>query len=85
VAVASSVILEALFLSLTGAILGAAAAWMLFNGHQKVLGSNVFSLSVNLPLAGVGILWAIAIALIGAALPSIRAARMEIAVALKAV
>jgi putative ABC transport system permease protein len=84
-AVATSVILEALFLSLTGAIIGAATAWMLFNGHQKVLGSDIFSLSINLPLAGIGILWAIAIALIGAALPSIRAARMEIATALRAV
>ena len=85
VAVAASVILEALFLSLTGAIIGAAAAWMLFDGHQKVLGSDVFSLSVNFPLAGIGIIWAIAIALIGAALPSIRAARMEIAAALRTV
>ena len=85
VAVATSVILEALFLSLTGAVIGAAIAWMLFDGHQKVLGSSVFSLSVNLPLAGIGIIWATLIALIGAALPSIRAARMEIAVALRAV
>lgn len=84
VAVAASVILEALFLSLTGAILGAATAWILFDGHQKVLGNDVFSLSVNLPLAGIGIIWAIGIALIGAALPSIRAARMAIVVALRA-
>ena len=83
--VAVSVMLEALLLSLTGAVLGAAVAWVLFNGHQKVLGSDVFSLSIDLPLAGIGILWAIAIALIGAALPSIRAARLEIAVALRAV
>jgi putative ABC transport system permease protein len=85
VAVASSVILEALFLSLIGAITGAAIAWMLFDGHQKVLGSSVFSLSVTLSLAGIGIIWAVAIALIGAVLPSIRAARTEIAVALGAV
>ena len=85
VAVATSVILEALFLSLTGALLGAAAAWLLFDGHQKVLGSQVFSLTVSLPVAGMGILWACAIALIGAALPCVRAARLQIAVALRAV
>jgi len=84
VAVVSSVILEALFLSLTGAILGAAAAWLLFDGHQKVLGSQVFSLTVNLPLAAIGVLWACAIALIGATLPCIRAARMAIVAALRA-
>ena len=60
VAVVTSVILEALFLSLTGAILGAAAAWLLFDGHQKVLGSQVFSLTVNLSLAGIGVFWACA-------------------------
>jgi putative ABC transport system permease protein len=85
VAVATSVILEALFLSLTGAVIGAASAWLLFNGHQKVLGGSVFSLSINLSLAGIGIVWACAIALIGAALPSIRAARMAIVTALRAV
>ena len=84
-AVATSVMLEALFLSLTGAILGAAIAWLLFDGHQKVLGNDVFSLSVSLPLAGIGIVWACAIALLGAALPSVRAARMTIAVALRTV
>jgi putative ABC transport system permease protein len=85
VAVAASVILEALFLSLTGAIIGASSAWELFNDQQKVLGSNVFSLSVTFSLAGIGIIFAVTIALIGAALPSVRAAKVPIPTALRAV
>jgi putative ABC transport system permease protein len=84
-AVAASVILEALLLSLIGAVLGAATAWVFFNGDQKVLGTDVFNLSVTPALVGIGVLWAVGIALIGAALPSVRAARAEIVVALRAV
>jgi putative ABC transport system permease protein len=84
-AVAASVIFEAVFLSLIGAMIGAAIAWILFDDQQKVLGSNVFSLSITLPLVGIGMFWAVTIALIGASLPSIRAARLPVAAALRAI
>jgi len=84
VPVAVSVVLEAIFLSVVGAVGGSAAAWLLFDGKHKVLGTSVFSLSIGPSLVGFGILWAVAIALVGAALPSFRAARLPIVVALRA-
>ena|SRR5579859_3646066 len=84
VPVAVSVVLEAVFLSVVGAVGGSAAAWLLFDGKYKVLGTSVFSLSISPALVAFGILWAVAIALVGAALPSFRAARLPIVAALRA-
>ncbi len=83
--VAVSVIVEAVFLSFLGAVGGAAIAWLVFDGRQKVLGGSVFSLSISPSLVVFGILWAMAIALVGAALPSAKAARLPIVDALRAV
>lgn len=88
-AVVVSVLTEALLLSLLGALLGAAVAWLLFNGNALStnggeFGSDIsFRLLVGPPLFAVGIVWACTIGLLGGLFPAIRAARLPIAVALR--
>jgi putative ABC transport system permease protein len=83
-AVAASVLAEALLLALTGALLGAGAAWLLFNGNLNAMGRNVFHLAVTADLVRVGLIWAVVIALLGGLFPAIRAARLPVATALRA-
>jgi putative ABC transport system permease protein len=82
--VAVSVILEAIFLSVSGALIGAAIAWALYNGHQTVWGVNVFVLAVPPGLIGLGIAWAVIVALLGGVPSAVGAARRPIADALRA-
>jgi len=81
--VAVSVILESVVLSVVGALLGAAIAWLLYNGQQDSLWINVFYLTVSPSLVGLGIIWAVVVALLGGLPPAIRAARRPVAEALK--
>jgi putative ABC transport system permease protein len=83
-AVVISVIAEALLLALIGAGVGAAVAWLCFNGNQKALGATVFNLSVSPGLVLTGIIWALVVGLIGGLFPSIRAARLPVATAIRA-
>ena len=88
-AVVLSVLIEALLLSVIGALLGAALAWMFFNGNVvSTLGSNftqvVFRLAVGPSLVVLGIVWACVIGLVGGLFPAIRAARLPVATALRA-
>lgn len=84
-----SVLAEALLLSLLGALLGAAVAWLLFNGNSLSTSGGQFNsevafrLLVGPGLVAVGIAWACAIGILGGLLPAIRAARLPIAVALR--
>jgi putative ABC transport system permease protein len=82
--VALSVVLEAMLLAAMGALIGSAVAWALYNGHQTVWGVNIFVLSVPPGLVGLGLAWALVVALIGGLLPAIGAARRPIAEALRA-
>ncbi|HWC63226.1 MAG TPA: ABC transporter permease, partial [Rhizomicrobium sp.] len=82
--VALSVMSESLLLALSGAAIGAGTAWVLFDGSQKAYFNNVFDLKVTPALIGVGLVWALAVALLGGLLPSIRAARLPIVDALRA-
>jgi len=82
--VAVSVLAEAVFLSVAGALIGAAIAWALYDGQQDSFGINVFYLTVSPAMVGLGILWAVGVALLGAILPSIKAARRPVAEALRA-
>ena len=84
-----SVMLEALLLSLIGALIGAALAWIFFNGNAvSTLGANftqvVFKLTVTPQLIALGIIWACVIGVIGGLFPAIRAARLPVATALRA-
>ena len=84
-----SVMIEALLLSLLGGALGAAIAWVLFNGHSvSTLGGAfaqvVFKLTVTGTLIATGIVWACVIGVLGGLFPAMRAARLPVAEALRA-
>jgi putative ABC transport system permease protein len=88
-AVVLSVLIEAMLLSVIGALIGAALAWIFFNGNVvSTLGSNftqvVFRLAVSPSLVMLGIVWAGVIGLVGGLFPAIRAARLPVATALRA-
>lgn len=85
-----SVLAEALLLAGIGGAIGAALAWLFFNGHSVSTGGAgtgqlIFELSVSPQLVIVGILWACAIGLLGGLFPAVRAARLPVATALRAV
>ncbi|MBA2589351.1 MAG: ABC transporter permease [Alphaproteobacteria bacterium] len=82
--VAMSVVLEAVALAVAGALAGAAIAWLMNDGRQGIWGVNIFHLSVPPSMIGLGVGWAIVVALLGGLLPSIRAARRPVVEALRA-
>jgi putative ABC transport system permease protein len=85
-----SVLSEALLLSLSGALLGALVAWLLFDGHIASMSTNgltgqaAVSMAVTPALVLLGIIWGCVIGFAGGLLPAIRAARLPIARALTA-
>jgi putative ABC transport system permease protein len=86
-----SVLIEALLLATAGGILGACAAWLFFNGRPvsttqgSAYAQLIFDISVTLRLAIIGVVVSGVIGFIGGLFPAIRAARLPIATALKAV
>ena len=82
--VAVSVILETMVLAVVGALIGAAIAWLLYNGKRDAFGQTVFFLTVSPGLVGLGVLWAVIVAFLGGLAPSIRAARRPVVEALRA-
>lgn len=86
-----SVLIEALLLAALGGMLGACAAWLFLNGHTvsttqgTAYAQLIFDISVTLPLALIGIAVSSVIGFIGGLFPAIRAARLPIATALRAV
>jgi putative ABC transport system permease protein len=82
-AILTSVLAEALLLSLLGAAIGSCVAWLAFNGNFHTAGSLVFRLRVTPLLIGEGIALACALGLIGGVFPAVRAARIPVAVALR--
>ncbi len=92
VGVVVSVIVEALALSILGATVGAVLAWATFDGDTVSslasggsLAQIVFHLHIGTALFTLGIIWACVVGLIGGLLPAIRAARIPVAVALRAI
>lgn len=92
VGVAASVIIEALTLSVLGALVGAALAWVVFDGNTVSslaggggLAQVVFHLHIGSGLIVLGIIWACVVGLIGGLAPAVRAARIPVAVALRAI
>jgi putative ABC transport system permease protein len=81
---ATSVLFEALLLSLVGALTGCLVAWCLFDGHQSVFFSCVFNWSISPGLIALGVSWVLLVAVLGAILPATRAARLSVVEALRA-
>ncbi len=73
--VALSVLLETITLALTGALIGSAVAWLLFDGQLTIQARNVYALSVSGHLIALGLAWSLVLAVLGGMLPAIRAAR----------
>jgi putative ABC transport system permease protein len=90
-AIVVSVLFEALLLAAAGGILGALAAWLFFNGRPvsttqgSAYAQLIFDITVTLQLALVGIAASSIIGFIGGVFPAIRAARLPIATALRAI
>jgi putative ABC transport system permease protein len=84
-----SVLVESLALSLIGASLGAALSWLLFNGNTVTIGDSlsslVFQMQVTPALLGAGVLLAVGVGFVGGLFPAVRAARLPVATALRAV
>jgi putative ABC transport system permease protein len=87
-----SVLAEALLLALVGGAIGAVLAWLFFNGYTvstsgggPAAGQLVFELSVDAQLIALGVAWACVIGLLGGLFPAVRAARLPVATALRAV
>jgi len=83
-AVAASILCESILLALPGAVLGVLLAWALF--HRMAVSPFGFSflLDVTPKLAVIGVVWALAMGLIGGLLPAVRAARVPVTTALRA-
>ncbi|WP_297146032.1 ABC transporter permease [Thermomonas sp.] len=87
--VVTAVMLETLLLALAGGLLGAAIAWLAFNGNTiSTVGSNfsqvVFQFRITPELLWTGLKWALGIGLVGGLLPALRAARLPVTEALRA-
>lgn len=80
-----SIIIEAVLLALLGAVLGIAAAWLLFDGNAIRIGNLSLQQVITPALALRGVLLALVIGLLGGILPAMRAARLPVADALRAV
>ncbi len=84
-----SVMLESLALALIGGLIGAALAYLFFNGHQtstmnfQSFSQVSFAFAVTPALLIKGITWAAVIGLMGGFFPALRAARLPIASALR--
>ena len=83
-----SVMLEALLLAAFGGALGAAIAYLFFNGVTiSTLGGSfsqvAFDFAVTPQLMRQGLVWAVALGAVGGLFPALRAARLPITVALR--
>ena len=83
VPIVASLLLESILLALPGAVIGALVAWILFNGLLASPFGNSFRLAVTPSLVLLGLGWALAMGLISGLLPSVRAARVPVTVALR--
>lgn len=80
-----SVMAESLLLAFPGALLGSGLAWALFNGlAASPLGYSI-QLAVTPSLAATGVAWALGMGMLGGLLPALRAARVPVTTALRAV
>lgn len=85
-----SVMLEAMLLSVVGALIGAAIAYVVFNGYTvstlnfQTFSQVAFAFAVTPGLLVQGIIWSVVIGFLGGLFPAVRAARMPVVDALRA-
>ncbi|HEV2286686.1 MAG TPA: ABC transporter permease [Steroidobacteraceae bacterium] len=84
-AIVSATLIESTLLALPGALLGAACAWLLFHNMAVSPGGFPFRLDVTPRLVEIGIAWALAMGFVGGLLPALRAARVPVTTALRAI
>jgi putative ABC transport system permease protein len=84
-AIVVSILVESILLALPGALLGSVLAWVLFNGLSASPFGYSFQLAVTPSLAALGIAWALGMGLLGGLLPALRAARVPVTTALRAI
>ena len=88
-AVVVSVFIEAMLLAAVGALVGAAVAWLFFDGNLVSTaagngrGQMTFALSVTPGLVATGATFALVIGALGGLFPAVRAARKPVATALR--
>lgn len=84
-----SVLTESVVVALVGGTIGAAVAYLVFNGYQastinwQTFSQVTFAFAVTPKLLVTAIVWSAALGLIGGLFPAIRAARLPIAAALR--
>ena len=87
--IVTSVLAESIVIALLGGVLGAAAAWLAFDGYQastinwQTFSQVTFAFAVTPALLVTAIVWATILGLLGGLLPAIRAARLPIAAGLR--
>lgn len=85
-----SVLIESLLLALAGGLVGALGAYLFFNGYTvntlnfQTFSQVAFDFRVTPALIQKGLLWALAMGLIGGLFPAVRAARLPVVDALRA-
>ena len=87
--IVASVLAESIVVALFGGVLGAAAAWLAFDGYQastinwQTFSQVTFAFAVTPALILMAIIWATMLGLLGGVFPAIRASRLPIASALR--
>jgi putative ABC transport system permease protein len=84
-AIVVSILSESILFAVPGALLGGTLAWAFFNGLSASPFGFSFQLAVTPSLVVLGIAWALAMGLIGGLLPALRAARVSVTTALRAI
>jgi putative ABC transport system permease protein len=84
-----SVMIEALLLATLGGVVGAALAYLIFNGltvstlNNASFSQVAFDFAVTPKLITQGLVWAVSLGFVGGLFPALRAARLPITVALR--
>jgi putative ABC transport system permease protein len=87
--IVASVLAESIVVALFGGIIGAAVAWLAFDGYQastinwQTFSQVTFAFAVTPALLLQAIMWAATLGLMGGLFPAIRAARLPIATGLR--